>query len=81
MIYGMPGCQMCQKAIQLCNDFDLTYEYKDVTLTVELQREFLTKFPDVKNVPQILWHGNHFKTYNEFSTEVYNTRNYGDSPI
>lgn len=80
-IYGMESCVLCKKAIELCEQFQLRYIYKDVASSPEMGFEFIEKFPDSDKVPQILWNGIHFKTYNAFQEEVYNTRNYGDAPL
>jgi hypothetical protein len=33
--------------------------------------------PDAETVPQIWWHDNYIGGYNEFATEIENTRNFG----
>lgn len=79
-IYGWNQCSLCKRAIELAEQFDLTYEYIDVMMSNETQIDFQTKFPDVNVVPQIIWNDKKF-TLNEFSSEIYNTRNYGDGEI
>jgi glutaredoxin len=33
--------------------------------------------PDVKTVPQIWWHGKHIGGYEDFASEIENTRSFG----
>lgn len=79
VIYGQPGCGWCEKAIDLCGARSLEYEYRSIA-NDHYKKELKEKFPDVKTVPQVYWHGRHIGGYEQFATEVENTvGGYGES--
>lgn len=80
VIYGMPGCGVCQRAIALAEDTGLRYTYKDAT-DPAIRQEFEEKFPGLREVPQITWYDRYVGGYTAFAEEIANTRNYGDGPI
>jgi glutaredoxin len=80
-IYGGAGCPWCERAKALAEDTGLKYEYKDVKQDTQARSEFDELFPTARTIPQIMWNGNHFESYQKFAEEVQNTRNYGDGPI
>lgn len=80
-IYGTTGCVWCKKAVELCEDYCLTYQYQNVDTSDELKEIFKSLFPEAKTVPQIVWNGRHIGGYNDFLIEIENTRTYGDGKI
>lgn len=80
LIYGKSDCIWCDRAKDLCTEYNLEYEYKSIQV-----EEYLTELrdlvPTVKTVPQIFWYGRHIGGYNDLVTEIENTRNYGDGKI
>ena len=81
IIYGKSNCVFCEKAKQLCIDYRLEYEYKNVT-QIEYLEEFVEEFPGAKTVPQIIWYDKVIGTYENFATEIENTiGGYGENVI
>ena len=80
VIYGTSICPTCDKAKQMANDYGLRWTFKDVS-NREVLSEFMMKFPGENKVPQIVWHDRVIGGYNEFVSEIENTRNYGDGKI
>ena len=81
IIYGKSNCVFCEEAKQLCIDYRLEYEYKNVT-QIEYLEEFVEKFPGAKTVPQIIWYDKVIGTYENFATEIENTiGGYGENVI
>jgi glutaredoxin len=81
VVYGVPGCGSCERAIALAERYALKYEYVNVLANDENRKEFDSKFPGELVVPQILWYGRHVGGYNELAKEIDDTRNYGDGQI
>lgn len=80
LIYGNTNCIWCDRAKALCKQYDLEYEYKSIQVP-EFFQELQEKVPGVKTVPQIFWHDKYIGGYDQFVTELENTRNYGDGQI
>jgi len=81
IIYGKTNCTFCEKAKQLCNDYQLDYEYKNIA-HLEYLEEMVEKFPGAKTVPQIIWYNNIIGTYENFVKEIENTiGGYGENAI
>ena len=71
-IYGKPDCPYCVKAKQLCEGYNLAYNYHEVGK--ELTREeLLEQFPNARTVPQIVVGGNKIGGYDEFVTYIEET--------
>lgn len=80
-IYGSNDCVWCEKAIAICAQYQLKYEYKNLDRDYVLT-EFIKKFPDARTVPQITWNGKYVGGYSELVEEITNTvNNYGDGKI
>ena len=81
IIYGKDRCGWCDKAKELCEDYRLDYEYRNVGHEHYLT-ELKEKVPDVKTVPQIYWRGKYIGGYYEFASEIQNTiGGYGENAI
>lgn len=77
-IYGKNNCRFCVKAKKLAVDYGVRYEYIDVGY-IDGLNELRSLLPEVKTVPQIWYDGKHIGGYNEFATELENTRGgYGE---
>jgi len=79
-IYGKSACPWCDRAKDLAERYELEYEYKSVDNETYLT-ELREVVPGAKTVPQIIWNGNVIGGYNDFATEIENTRNYGDGQV
>ena len=73
IIYGRPKCEWCERALELCKQFKIEYEYKSITNSV-FKEELIEKLPDVKKVPQIWWDQRHIGGFSELADEIENTR-------
>jgi glutaredoxin 3 len=83
-IYGTATCPWCDRAIEVCEQNQLTYEYKQLDDRFDggnYQKEFKERLPNAKTVPQIFWHGKHIGGYNDFLSEIENTRNFGQEKL
>ena len=79
-IWGRPSCSFCEKAKQLCEQYEIKYEYILIDGPEKLE-ELRELVPDARTVPQIFWNGNYIGGYSEFMLEVENTRNFGQEKI
>ena len=80
-IYGHSRCGWCVKAKQLAERYGMEYEWKDTDAGSNLAT-LKSILPDVKTVPQIWWNDKHIGGYEQFATEVENTRSdYGHGKI
>jgi glutaredoxin 1 len=80
-IFGKYDCGFCEKAKELCEDYRLPYEYKDIAEFQNLE-EMMGLFPKTKTVPQIMWNSRKIGSYTEFATEIENTiGGYGENVI
>jgi len=78
VIYGTPTCGFCLRAKKLAERNNLSYEYKDITYE-KFKHELVEQYGgEPKTVPQIWWNKNYIGGYEEFATEVENTRTFGD---
>lgn len=75
-IYGTNHCPWCKKAVALAEQYKFEYEYI-ICNTPETKQEFKDNFPDAKTVPQIIWNGKHVGGYEDFASEIENTREFG----
>lgn len=83
-IYGTSTCNWCDRAKEVCVQYDIDHEYKSLDDRFEGQtymKEFVEKLPGIKQVPQIFWGGRHIGGYNELIAEIENTRNFGQEKI
>lgn len=76
VIYGKSSCGWCDKAMSLAEQYALDYEYRSVDNDYYKQ-QLKAMMPDVKTVPQIWWHGKYIGGYEQFATEIENTRSFG----
>lgn len=79
-IYGKSSCPWCDRAKELAEAYKFEYEYKSVDHEYYLN-ELKEIVPNAKTVPQIIWNGNVIGGYNDFATEIENTRSFGDGQI
>lgn len=71
-IYGKPDCPYCVKAKQLCEGYNLAYNYYEIG--VDVSREaLLEEFPTARTVPQIVVNGTKIGGYNELVTYIEET--------
>ena len=80
IIYGDLNCVWCERAKDLCKQYDMAFTYKQIRdpgIFDELQEQA----PGVRTVPQIFWHGKHIGGFNAFAAEIENTRNFGQEKI
>ncbi len=75
-IWGKTGCSFCDKAKELCDQYNIKYEYVLVD-DIERLLELHELVPKANTVPQIFWNGKYIGGYTEFATEVENTRSFG----
>ncbi len=76
IIYGKSSCSWCDKAIGLARQYQLDFEYRSVD-NDHYKQQLKQMLPDVKTVPQIWWHGKHIGGYEDFASEIENTRSFG----
>jgi glutaredoxin len=81
VIYGTQSCSWCKKATELASDYNLEFEYRDVETNQEWQNELLKAVPNCNTIPQIVWHDKVIGGYEQFASEIENTRNFGDGPV
>jgi glutaredoxin 1 len=76
VIYGRLSCVYCAKAKMLADQNRIPYQYKSVDQP-EIMAQLRELVPDFKTVPQVFWHGNHVGGYEEFASEIEDTRSFG----
>lgn len=79
-IWGTTTCPFCERAKDLCKQYDLQFEY----ITIDSQEklaELRELAPGTHTVPQIWWNGNYIGGYSDLATEIENTRNFGQETI
>lgn len=76
IIYGKSSCSWCDKAMGLARQYQLDFEYRSVD-NDHYKQQLKQMLPDVKTVPQIWWHGKHIGGYEDFASEIENTRSFG----
>lgn len=72
VIYGNLLCNGTKNARKLAIDYNLECVFKN-TDSDEILNELKHANPNVRDVPQIWWHGRHVGGYEEFVAEVQNT--------
>jgi len=77
-IYGKSNCGYCNKSVELAEQYNLEYEYKNAE-DLNVYSELLEKIGSVPTVPQIFWNGNHIGGYESLIIEIENTREYGQN--
>ncbi len=75
IIYGTEWCGYCIRAKKLVEQHQLDFEFRDVD-NPEIKAQLTSMLPDYKTIPQIWWYGNHVGGYDNFASEVENTRNF-----
>ena len=81
-IYGTQTCGFCLRAKKLAERYSLAYNYKDIQRDEGAREELEERLgQEVKQIPQIFWHGKYVGGYNQLAEEIQNTRNYGDGAI
>ena len=88
VIFGRELCDWCDRAQEICRQYDMDYEYKNLTdrfvgesYKAELRHLAETQDLTIKTVPQIWWNGKYIGGFNELAAEIENTRSYGDGKI
>ena len=76
IIYGKSACGFCLRAKKLAERYGMEYEYKNIDFE-QYRTEMYDLKPNVETVPQIWWNDKYVGGYNEFATEIENTRNFG----
>ena len=76
VIYGKSACGFCLRAKKLAERYGMEYEYKNIDFE-QYRTEMYGLKPDAETVPQIWWNDKYLGGYNEFATEIENTRNFG----
>ena len=69
-IYGTQNCTFCHKAQQLLTEHDKTYTFIDVSQNQNVMAAFLSRFPGVTKVPQIVLGDDHIGGYNELRNSL-----------
>ncbi len=68
-IFGSNTCLHCLLCKQMCEAMDIEYEYRDVD-SPDVTKQFVELFPDVENIPQILWENKHIGGYTELTNKI-----------
>lgn len=76
VIYGHERCIWCKKAKKLAEQYELPFEYRDTDKDENIN-QLKIDLPEARSVPQIWWNGKHIGGYEDFATEIENTRNFG----
>lgn len=78
-IYGKNNCSYCTKAKNLCEEYQLTYEYKNVDENLDFLYEVLERKKYMKTFPQIWWDDKYIGGYADMTIELENLGigNYG----
>ena len=69
-IYGTQHCTFCHKAQQLLTEHDKTYTFIDVSQNQNVMAAFLSKFPGVTKVPQIVVEDEHIGGYHDLEKRL-----------
>ena len=64
-IYGKEKCGYCDAALNLCDDYDLPFIYRQLDKHYDIE-DFARLFPEGKSFPQILINDIHIGGYNDF---------------
>ena len=75
-IWGKQNCSFCDRAKELCEQYELKYEYILVDGPEKLQ-ELHQLVPEARTVPQIFWNGKYIGGFTDFALKIENTRNFG----
>lgn len=88
VIFGKDTCNWCDRAVELAYQYGLEVTYKSLDdrfvgeqYVNELKQLAESQSLTIKTVPQIWWNGKYIGGFNEFASEIENTRNYGDGTI
>lgn len=79
-IYGTDKCSWCDRAREVCEQYNLEYAYKSLDDRWEGEQfkvELKERKPDVKTVPQIWWNNNYIGGFEDLVREIENVREYG----
>jgi len=79
-IWGGPRCSWCDRAKSLAEQHELKYEYILIDGPEKMQ-ELSALVPGARTVPQIFWNDRHIGGYQEFASEIENTRNFGQERL
>jgi glutaredoxin 3 len=84
VIYGKEFCNWCDRAVEVCIQYELAYIYKSLDdrfsgqdTYAELQELAIKDNIAIKTVPQIWWNGKHIGGYSDLITAIENSREYG----
>ena len=69
-IYGTDNCGICDKAKRLLLRHDKAYTFIDVSQNQNVMAAFLSRFPGVTKVPQIVLGDDHIGGYNELRNSL-----------
>lgn len=79
-IWGTATCPFCERAKDLCKQYDLQFSYTLIDSQEKLA-ELHEKAPGTRTVPQIWWNDKYIGGYTELAQEIENTRNFGQENI
>ena len=64
-IYGTSNCSFCHKAEELLTTHNKTYTFIDVSQNKNVMAAFLSRFPGVTKVPQVVLGDEHIGGYEQ----------------
>ena len=84
IIYGKEMCEYCDKAKEICRQYEIEFEYHSVddrfsgeARLAELKERLLSEGKSIKTVP-VIWDRNHWiGGYNELMTYIEQTGRHG----
>ena len=68
-IFGSNTCLYCLRCKQLCEAMEIEHEYLDVKYP-EVEKRFVELFPNVEEIPQILWKDERIEGYEGLSNKI-----------
>jgi len=77
-IYGAGWCGFCLAAKELCENYSLSYEWRNAD-DVDVYLELKEKVKDFQTIPQIFWNDKYIGGYSDLVKEIEesNIGNYG----
>jgi glutaredoxin len=74
VIYGTETCSYCREAIEVCEKYQLDFQYKSIDNEYYNNRnEFKRLFPEARTVPQITWNERVIGGYTDLLQEIEDT--------
>lgn len=66
VIYGRDNCIWCDRAVELAQDLDLNFSFKNIETNLHDRQEFREKLPTARTVPQVFYKDRHVGSYEQF---------------